>query len=267
MPSENEAAKTIHEMDERGEGRLTENVYSVPAGPSSAEVFRNYLNDLQSAAYKILFQAKQQDTNGLEAVFGEKGPGGQLFGYSPDEARYVAAVKEEGGVKTYIALYAIEFEDGYVPEFEAVKGQVYVRLDSLQVCELKNQIVLVTASDINKALDTSGKVLLYGIHFDFNKALIKPDSRPSLDEIGKFLKDQPNEKLSVVGYTDSIGGADFNLKLSKDRADAVVADLVSTYGVSQDRLKASGEGLQSPVASNDNEDGRAKNRRVELHRQ
>jgi outer membrane protein OmpA-like peptidoglycan-associated protein len=249
------------------EGRLTENVYSVPAGPSSAEVFRNYLNDLQSAGYKILFQAKQEDTQRLEDVFGEKGPGGQLFGYSPDEARYVAAVKEEGGAKTYLALYVIEFEDGYVPEFEAVKGQVYVRLDTLQVGELKDQMVLVTASDINKALDTSGKVLLYGIHFDFNKATIKPESRPSLDEIGKFLKDQPKEKLSVVGYTDNIGGADFNLKLSKARADAVVADLVSTYGVAKDRLKASGEGLESPVAPNDTEDGRAKNRRVELHRQ
>jgi OOP family OmpA-OmpF porin len=265
--NEDDPDKSDFASKEALEGRLTQNVYSVPAGPSSAEVFRNYLNDLQSAGYKILFQAKQEETDRLEQVFGEKGPGGQLFGYSPDEARYVAAVKEDGAAKTYIALYVIEFEDGYVPEFEAVKGQVYVRLDSLQVGELKDQMVLVTASDINKALDTSGKVLLYGIHFDFNKSVIKPDSRPSLDEIGKFLKDQPNEKLSVVGYTDNIGGADFNLKLSKARADAVVADLVGTYGVSQDRLKASGEGLQSPVAANDTEDGRAKNRRVELHRQ
>lgn len=266
VKNEDDSAKSDYASKEVLEGRLTQNVYSVPAGPSSAEVFRNYLNDLQSAGYKILFQAKQEEANNLDSFFEAKGPGGQLWGYSPDEARYVAAVKEEGGVKTYIALYAIEFADGYVPEFDAVKGQVYVRLDSLQVGELKDQMVLVTASEINKALDTSGKVLLYGIHFDFNKALIKPDSRPSLDEIGKFLKDQPDEKLSVVGYTDNIGGADFNRRLSKARADAVVADLVSTYGVSQGRLKASGEGLQSPVATNDNEDGRAKNRRVELHR-
>jgi len=71
----------------------------------------------------------------------------------------------------------------------------------------------------------------------------------------------------VVGHTDNIGGADFNMQLSKARADAVVADLVSTYSVSANRLKAKGEGLQSPVASNDDEAGRAKNRRVELHRQ
>ena len=128
-------------------------------------------------------------------------------------------------------------------------------------------VVVVSASQISKSLDTAGKVLLYGIHFDFNKASIKPESRPSLDEIAKFLKDQPNEKLDVVGHTDNIGGADFNMQLSKARADAVVADLVSTYSVSASRLKAKGEGLQSPVASNDDEAGRAKNRRVELHRQ
>ncbi|MGO4452354.1 OmpA family protein [Phyllobacterium sp. TAF24] len=267
VKNEDDSAKSDFSSKEELEGRLTQNAYSVPAGASSAEVFRNYMNDLQSAGYKVLFQAKREETNNLEGVFGEMGPGGQLFGYSPDQARYVAAVKEENGVKTYIALYVIEFEGGYVPEFDAVKGQVYVRLDSLQVGELKNQMVLVTASEITKALDTSGKVLLYGIHFDFNKASIKPESRPSLDEIGKFLKDKTDEKLSVVGYTDNIGGADFNMQLSKARADAVVADLVKTYGVSQSRLKASGEGLQSPVASNDNEDGRAKNRRVELHRQ
>lgn len=267
VKNEDDSAKSDFASKEALEGRLTQNVYSVPAGPSSAEVFRNYLNDLQSAGYKVLFQAKQADTYQLENVFGEKGPGGQLFGYSPDEARYVAAVKEEGGVKTYIALYVIEFEDGYVPEFDAVKGQVYVRLDSLQVGNLTDQMVVVSASQISKSLDTAGKVLLYGIHFDFNKASIKPESRPSLDEIAKFLKDQPNEKLDVVGHTDNIGGADFNMQLSKARADAVVADLVSTYSVSASRLKAKGEGLQSPVASNDDEAGRAKNRRVELHRQ
>jgi OOP family OmpA-OmpF porin len=212
----------------------------------------------------VLFEAKQDETRFLNDYFAGTGPGGQLWGFSPDEARYVAAVKEEGGVKNYIALYVIEYNDGYVPEFEPVKGQVYVRLDSLQVGELKDQMVLTTASEIKKTLDTSGKINLYGIHFDFNKATIKPDSRPSLDEIAKFLKEQPQQKLNVVGHTDNVGGADFNLQLSNARATAVVDDLVKTYAVAQERLKPSGHGLQEPVAPNDTDEGRAKNRRVEL---
>ncbi|MBA8876857.1 OmpA family protein [Phyllobacterium myrsinacearum] len=264
VKDEEDSAKSDFASKEALEGRLTQNVYSVPAGPSSAEVFRNYVSDLQSAGYSVLFQAKQEETRNLEQVFGEKGPGGQLFGYSPDEARYVAAVKEEGGVKTYIALYVIEFEGGYVPEFDAVKGQVYVRLDSLQVGKLTEQMVLVSAAEINKGLDTSGKVVLYGIQFDFNKASIKPESRSALDEIAKFLKEQPGQKVYVIGHTDNVGGFDFNMQLSKARAASVVADLVKTYGIAQGRLKASGVGLQAPVASNADEDGRAKNRRVEL---
>ena len=76
------------------EGRLTQNVYSVPAGPSSAEVFRNYKNDLAAAGFTILFEAKQDETKDLESFFQNMGPGGQLFGYSPDEARYAADVQD-----------------------------------------------------------------------------------------------------------------------------------------------------------------------------
>ena len=96
------------------------------------------------------------------------------------------------------------------------------------------------------------------------KASIKPESRPALDEVAKFLKDNPAEKIYVIGHTDNVGGFDFNMKLSQARATSVVADLVKTYGVAQARLNGSGVGLQAPVASNAEEEGRAKYRRVEL---
>ncbi len=256
--------KGDYEQKEDLEGRLTQNVYSVPAGPSSAEVFRNYKNDLAAAGFTILFEAKQDETKDLESFFQNMGPGGQLFGYSPDEARYAAAVKDDGGKKTYIALYMVEFHDGYVPEFEPKKGQVYVRLDALQVGALSNQMVVVSSAEIAKGLDTSGKIVLYGILFDFNQASLKPESRPTLDEIGKFLKQDPARKLYVIGHTDNVGGFDSNMQLSQARAAAVAADLSRTYGIAATRLRASGVGLQAPVASNASEDGRAKNRRVEL---
>lgn len=100
--------------------------------------------------------------------------------------------------------------------------------------------------------------------FDFNKSDIKPESRSALDEIGKYLKENPERKLRVVGHTDGVGGADSNLKLSQARANAVVKELVAKYADGATRLKAEGAGMSAPIASNDTEEGRAKNRRVEL---
>lgn len=246
------------------EGRLVQTVYSVPKGPSSAEVFRNYKQELAAKGFRILFEAKQSDIgDGLQRVM-EQGPGGQVFGYSEKEARYLAATKEADGLTTHLGLYVVEYADGYNPVVNPVKGQVYVRLDALESGELKNQMVTVTAEHIAKGLDQSGKIALYGIYFDFNKATLQPQSRPTLDEVGRFLRDNPDEGIHVVGHTDSVGGVDFNQKLSYARAVAVARDLVGTYGINPARIRPAGVGLLAPVASNASEEGRAKNRRVEL---
>ncbi|QPF83616.1 OmpA family protein [Bradyrhizobium genosp. L] len=247
------------------EGRLTQLLYTVPKGASSAEVFRSYKDYLPTAGYRVLYEAKGPAFGGAQGSFFESmGPGGQIVGYSADQSRYLAAVKEEGAAKTYIALYIVEYEDGYNPEIKVEKGQVVVRLDAVQVGEMKNGMVPVSASEIAKKLDTSGQVILSGILFDFNKSQLKPDSRPALDEIAAFLKKDPARKVYLVGHTDNVGGFDFNMQLSQARAEAVVADLVSTYGITPARLKGYGAGLLAPIASNATDDGRAKNRRVEL---
>ena len=246
------------------EGRLTQSVYSVPKGPSSAEVFRNYKQELTEKSWKILFEAKQTDIgDGLQRVM-EQGAGGQVFGYSQQDARYLSAVKEADGLTTHIALYVVEYADGYNPVVNPVKGQVYVRLDALESGELRNQMVLVSAEEIARGLDSSGRVALYGLLFDFNKATLQPESRPTLDEIAKFLKANPDQRVHVVGHTDNVGGVEFNQKLSQARANAVVAELSKTYGVQAARMRPAGVGLLSPMASNAEENGRAKNRRVEL---
>ncbi len=118
-----------------------------------------------------------------------------------------------------------------------------------------------------EGIHTTGHVALYGILFDFNKADVKPESEPALTEITKLLKQDPRLKLFVVGHTDNVGGTDYNMKLSQQRAEAVVRELVTRYRIAPERLRAFGVGPLAPVASNDTEDGRAKNRRVELVKQ
>ena len=87
---------------------------------------------------------------------------------------------------------------------------------------------------------------------------------PALQEIGKLLQQDPKLKLYVVGHTDNVGELQMNMDLSHRRADAVLKALTTTYGVAADRLQAYGSGPLSPVASNKDDAGRAKNRRVEL---
>ncbi len=126
------------------------------------------------------------------------------------------------------------------------------------------KMVTVSADEMSQSLSAVGKVSLYGIYFDANKWDIKPESRPALQEIAILLKKQPALKLHVVGHTDNVGGYEVNTVLSKRRAEAVVTVLVRDFGISALRLTANGAAYLAPVASNNTEAGRAKNRRVEL---
>lgn len=107
-------------------------------------------------------------------------------------------------------------------------------------------------------------IVLRAVHFDFNKAAIRPDAVPVLNEAAEMLKNEGTVGVIVTGHTDSVGSDAYNLKLSKRRADAV-AKYLTSHGVSATRLKTEGAGKSQPVATNDTPDGRAQNRRVELH--
>jgi OmpA-OmpF porin, OOP family len=117
---------------------------------------------------------------------------------------------------------------------------------------------------MKRAIRDSGEVAVYGLYFDTDKDAIKSESQPALAEIAKLLKSEPSLRLHVVGHTDNQGKSDYNLDLSHRRATSVVAELTSKYGIGGNRLDAFGCGIYSPVASNEAEIGRAKNRRVEL---
>jgi hypothetical protein len=109
----------------------------------------------------------------------------------------------------------------------------------------------------------SRRIVLRGVNFDFNKSDIRPDSRPVLDHAAEFLRDNPNVRISIEGYTDSVGSESYNEALSLRRAEAVFRYLVN-HGVAPARMEAVGYGEAQPVADNDTESGRAQNRRVEL---
>jgi OOP family OmpA-OmpF porin len=118
-------------------------------------------------------------------------------------------------------------------------------------------------SDLARQLTKHCHVALYGVLFDFNKASLKAESDSVLQRVLAFLQKDPTLELEVQGHTDNVGGDDYNQKLSNARASAVLTWLVQ-HGVAANRLSFKGYGKTMPVASNDTDEGRARNRRVEI---
>ena len=145
-------------------------------------------------------------------------------------------------------------------------GSGYYRLDLVEKGTM-DQDVVADASSMANTIKTTGKVAVYGIYFDTGKSELKPESLNALEEISKLLKSDPSLKLYVVGHTDNVGTFESNIKLSMDRATAVINALVTKHSVNAANLKPFGNGPCAPVATNDTDEGKALNRRVELVKQ
>lgn len=149
-------------------------------------------------------------------------------------------------------------------QVEKGNGKIWLRIIEKKAME---QHITADAAALGNDIRSTGHVAVYGINFDTAKSTIKPESAQAIAEIGKLLMADPGLKVFVVGHTDNVGSVDSNMKLSQDRAEAVLQSLVKDHGIAADRLRAAGCGAFAPVATNDTEEGRAKNRRVELVKQ
>lgn len=243
------------------DGEVTRITYVVRRGVSADAVFNDLTGELMTRGFKPLYQATGPELGRSQGNLYQD-IAGQLLQYSPNKAHFVSA-KLDGPTTAYVVLYVTEYELGATP-VRVKPGQAVVQLDIVDVPSQSDKLVVVSSSDISKGLEASGRVAIYGILFDSNRADIKPESRPALDEIAKFLKSNSGAKLDVVGHTDNVGSYDSNLDLSRARAAAVAGALVKDYDINPQRLRASGVGFLAPIASNTTEAGRAKNRRVEL---
>ena len=261
---------------QRVEGRLTRILYVAPEGRSSLEVLRNYEAALKKAGFQTLFSCtdRECDSDGNVSRFENKvypqarrltnGPLSESAFTRPRDVRYLAARLAAPGKEVYASLMVA------VETFDHFKATVNHPLALLEVVETKAMdtgMVTVDADAMATEIANTGRIALYGIHFDTGRDVIKAESEPTLAEIGKLLKQNRALKLYVVGHTDNAGTYDENMDLSTRRAKSVVAHLGTRYGVEATRLRSVGVGLVAPVASNESEEGRAKNRRVELVKQ
>ena len=240
------------------EGRVTSISYRMPKEKSTLEVMRSYQQALGSS-YKVLFKCAGVDCgSGLAGYIGNSGkviPSGWGATFDVDKNRYVLARRTEGGNDTYVLLYAMQ-ETNY----PATLFQKTVEV----VPMAGGQVSVLDAGALKRGLDHEGKVAIYGVYFDTAKADVKSESKPSLDEMAKLLASDPALKVYVVGHTDNAGSLVANLELSQRRAESVAKALASSYKIDPQRMAARGVASLAPVASNANETGRARNRRVEL---
>ncbi len=253
------------------EGARTQIWYEAPGEAGSTELIRNYQNELTAQGFTILYDSTKDSaavnwTNFLAPFADQKIKTNRsnyvFYSAQPAGIRVTSAKLERPQGDVYVYLSAVEWaHDDAI--YKAKKG-AYVAVDIVELKPMVQDMVVVSAAEMSKAIASTGRVALYGILFDFNKADLKAESRPALEEIARFLKQEPGLKLHVVGHTDNVGGFEFNLGLSKKRADAVVAALTREYGIAANRLTPNGVASLAPVAVNTTEEGRAKNRRVEL---
>ena len=183
------------------------------------------------------------------------------------EAGAVLVGKTKDAKPAYYYVFVTAYKDGVIPrelEGRVAKDQVLAEVIAVAPDQMEQRMSFVNSDEMSRSLTDTGKVSLYGIYFDTDKDVVRPDSQPTLVEIQKLLRADPQLKVHVVGHTDNQGNAAHNLDLSRRRAASVVGELTAKYGITADRLDAFGCGFYAPVASNTAEEGRAKNRRVEL---
>ena len=234
------------------EGKITAIKYNNPAGRSTLEIIRNYRAALGQAGFQILFACDLAECGKASIPVATKTLG-YFNPYHPQSnTRYLAAKLERPAGDVYVAIHVTDYNP----------ASTFVNV--IEVKPMQAGLVSVNAAALAGDIGRAGHVAVYGIYFDTDKAEVKPESEAALREIAKLVESNARLKLHVVGHTDNVGPLLHNMDLSRRRADAVVKALTTRHGVSAALLHADGVGPLAPVATNQSEEGRAKNRRVEL---
>ena len=268
---------------ERGqdvEGRVVALSYLAPAGKTALEVHRNYVDALTRAGFVKKFSCDGDGCGRSAQIMGPFVPHAQRMKQVASYGGYsdVGFLVINGGGEPHVVWGTLKVQgrDVHVLVYDGTQNAVdtsplnnragtFVLIIEPKTVETGQVVVDVNA--MQKGIAADGKVALYGVFFETGKADLKPESKPQLDQMAKLLDADRALKVYVVGHTDDQGTLDGNLQLSQRRAEALVAALVKDYRIDPKRLTAKGVASFAPVATNDSEAGRARNRRVELVKQ
>jgi outer membrane protein OmpA-like peptidoglycan-associated protein len=251
------------------EGKFTRIYYVVKGKETLTEVYRNYLSAIEKAGFRPIVEGIDPKRNVSKEIGGRiflntlyennpipSGKGIEMLSGTATSGGtcYLAAELQKSGRTVYLVLGGSQY---------SADEKVFL-LDIIERTAMKDDLISVNADVILKGIKAEGKFIIYGIYFDFDKVDVRSESEPTLREIAMVLRDDPSLYLYVVGHTDMKGMLNYNIDLSKRRAAAVVKELTTKHSIAAGRLTPDGVGPLAPVATNETEEGRAKNRRVEL---
>ena len=241
------------------EGKVTQIQYSVE-GRSTLEVYRNYESALRGAGFEVLFENDADSWNPtaywVQRVYDSHGiywKSSRRSTFVGNGFRYLAARLEHPDGDVYVTLYTTPARDNTI-----------IQLDVIETLPMQAGQITVDVDYLRSEIERSGVVTIHGLQFIANSAQMTPQSVPLMEDIAAYLKAHPSQSFYVVGHTTTIGAHENLMRLSAQRAEACVQALVRDHGISAQRLFAAGVGGLSPVATNATDEGRARNRRVEL---
>jgi outer membrane protein OmpA-like peptidoglycan-associated protein len=217
----------------RVEGDVTNIVYfhnELDKQPSALQLIRNYQNAIRAIGGEVVYERLPGENDGGETTLRVVG----------------------GGKEVWVLVE---------PGIFSAPTQSY-RLAIVEVAAMQQ---VVSANKMLDEINKNGFIALY-VNFDTGKAELKPDAQATVREIVAMLKAAPTLRIAIEGHTDNVGGAAANKALSDNRARSVMNAVVAG-GIATGRLSAAGYGAERPIADNRGEEGRAKNRRVELVKQ
>ncbi len=274
------------------QGKLSWRTYVAPEGRSPIEVYRNYEAALKQAGFNVSLTCTPQAcawrgysrpegyTNRIAdlapskriivSYSGRSAPPTDLLSSNNTAGLY--ASRTQNGATQHLLLAVggrIANPSLTLPDKKTAlkdigeRSYIFLALMEEKAPELGNVQVFDAAAIRNK-LAADGKVAFYALYFDTGKSDLKPESKPQLDSMAEVLKANPSFNVYIVGHTDTVGELAMNLDLSRRRAQSVASALGASYAIPPARINAQGVGPLSPIASNADDAGRQRNRRVEM---
>ncbi len=239
-------------------GKIINTQYLIPFEEGVLKVYENYKNALQVAGYKILYIEDSSEYNNFyhDDYYNYLiGFPKAAYGINTDKYYYIVAKGVKDGIDVYVNLY-IAVGGNYGQDFIVVNQSI------IETTPL--ELGLVTADNIAQNMENAGHAAIYDIHFAVNSAEIDSKSDSQMQNIATYLQAHPEQQFFIVGHTDNTGEFLLNKKLSEDRANAVMNQLITKYHINPDQLLAYGVANLAPVTSNKTDEGKARNRRVEI---
>lgn len=237
------------------EGEMTRIAYQMPEGASAIQVLRGFEQRLTQAGFEIVFSCAH--------IRGDEGCGPQArtpgawvplpgFAFSHNTTRVLFASRQNEAAEVNIQITVGETHQG--PVF----GSIVIS----EKAPFENKVI--DAATVSSELTAQGKMAFYDILFETGSAELKSSSDTTLQVISEVISGAEGLKVIVVGHTDNQGALDYNIQLSRARAEAVRDRLISSFSVSEGRISAAGVAFLAPVSTNATAEGRALNRRVEI---